>query len=123
MTTDQPTVAPEVLADKLAPLADRYTTLTEQRARIDEELEEIKAAIRDLVEGPDTYAAGERTVIVAANRRFDETRALALIGTGTPLADLVTVPTTKVDKDKLRALAPDVFEQAQVTFSERVTVK
>jgi len=121
MTTNQPTVALEVLEDKLTGLAARYTDLTAQRAVIDEELEEIKAAIRDLTPGPDLYAAGDHTVVVAANRRFDEKRALALLPDA--VAPLVTYPETRVDKDKLKALAPEVFEQAQVVFAERVSVK
>ena len=121
MTDTQPQVAPEVIADKLTGLRDRYLHLTEQRATIDAELEEIKAAIRDTVTEPGTYDAGDGQVIVAANRRFDEKRALALIPEHAQA--LLTYPETRVRKDALRDLLPDVYEQAQVVYSERVTVK
>lgn len=113
--TDQP------LSDRLAPLAAEYADLAEKSDAIKARQEEIKAAIRDLVPGPDTYQAGDLSVAVAANRRFDEERALRMLPEA--VAPLVTYPATRVDKDKLRALAPDVFEAAQVTFAERVTVK
>lgn len=121
MSTTQTAAAPEVLADKLAPLAARCVALTEQRSKIDAELEEIKAAIRDLVPGADSYAAGEHTITVAANRRFDEKKALQLVPDA--VAAFVTYPETRVDKDKLRVLAPEVFEQAQIVYAERITVR
>lgn len=119
MTTTDPTT----LSDHLTPLAAEYADLTEKADAIKERQEEIKAAIRDLTAttGPGNYAAGNLSVIVATNRRFDENRALAMIPEA--VAPLVTYPATKVDRDKLKALAPDVFEAAQVVHAERITIK
>ena len=116
MTTDTTT-----LSDQLTPLAAEYASLAEQADIIKNRQEEIKAAIRDLVPGADKYAAGALTVTVSTNRRFDEKRALAMLSEA--IAPLVTFPETRVDKDRLKVLAPDVFEASQETFSERVTIR
>lgn len=117
-TTD---IDPQVLAYKLAGLRDRYLVLTEQRTRIDSELEEIKAAMRDAVPGADTYAAGDGEVVISHNRRFDEKKALALIPEHA--VELLTYPETRVRKESLRELLPEVYEAAQVSYVDRVTVK
>lgn len=58
------------LADTLAPLATELAELAAQRKAIDEREKAIKAQIRQLVPGPDTYAAGDATITVSANRRL-----------------------------------------------------
>lgn len=123
MTATQPTpdVDPQVVTDKLTPLRDRYLQLTDAKTKIDAELEEVKAAMRETVPAPGTYDAGDGQVVITANRRFDEKRALELIPEHAQA--LLTYPETRVRKDALRDLLPDVFEQAQVTYSERVQVK
>lgn len=122
MNTTQTAVAPEVLADTLAPLAARCITLTEQRSKIDAELEEIKAAIRDLVPGAGNVDLPDgNKVTIAPNTRFDEARALPLIPEA--LMPIVTFPETRVNKTLLKELAPDLFAQAQVTYAPRVSVK
>lgn len=117
-TKTQPT-----LDEQLAPLAAEYADLAAKADQIKTRQEEIKARIRELTatDGPGTYQAGNLSVVVAVNRRFDEDRALAMLPEA--VAPLVTYPATRVDRDKLRVLAPDVFEAAQVVFAERVTVK
>ncbi|WP_130012164.1 hypothetical protein [Serinicoccus sediminis] len=111
---------PQVLADKLAGLRDRYHQLTAARDTIDGELEEIKAAIRDLVpEGK--HPAGDGEVTVTPNRRFDEKKALKLIPA--EVLPVLTYPETRVHKDALRDLLPDVYDAAQVTYTPRVSVK
>ena len=119
--TTTPDIAPEVLEDKLTPLAARYLDLTAQKARIDAELDEIKAALRETVPGPDTYSAGDAVVVISTNQRFDEKRALGLIPQHA--LDTLTYPETRVHKDALRDLLPDIYEASQVVYSERVTVK
>lgn len=111
----------DTLANQLTPLAAEYAALAEQADAIKNRQEEIKATIRDLVPGADKYAAGALTVTVSTNRRFDEKRALAMLPEA--IAPLVTFPETRVDKDRLKVLAPDVFEASQETFSERVTIR
>lgn len=112
-----------ILADRLGPLAAEYADLAERAEQIKTRQEEIKAAIRDMTatHGPGTYDACGMSVTVAANRRFDEDRALAMLPEA--VAPLVTYPATRVDRDRLRVLAPEVFEAAQVSFAERITIK
>lgn len=115
------TVDDTTLEDRLTPLAAELAQLAEQADRIKARQDELKAAIRDLVPAPDTYTAGQYTVVVSANRRFDEAKALDLVPE--VLRPAVTYPETRVDKDRLRVLAPEVFEAAQVVYTERITVK
>lgn len=120
-TQPQPDIAPDVLADKLAPLAQRYTTLADQKARLDEELEEVKAAIRDIIDTGTVDLPDGHKIAVTPNARFDEKKALGLIPE--QLAALVTYPETRVNKDLLKGLAPDVYAQAQTVYTPRVSVK
>lgn len=68
--------------------------------------------------GPDKYAAGDATLTVSTNRRFDPKKAMPLIPE--EILPLVTYPDTVIDRDKLRVLLPDVFEAAQVEGSYRI---
>jgi hypothetical protein len=58
---------------------------------------------------------------VQVNRRFDPKKAMGLIPES--VLPLVSYPETVIDKDKLRALLPEVFEAAQVEGDYRITVK
>lgn len=70
--------------------------------------------------GPDKYQAGDATLTISTNRRFDPKKAMPLIPE--EILPLVTYPDTVIDKDKLRALLPDVYESAQVEGSFRVAL-
>lgn len=109
------------LSDTLAPIAAELATVLADKADLEERERELKAQIRQLVPGPDSYAAGGVNLTVQTNRRFDPKRALPLIPEA--VLPLVTYPETVVDKDKLKALLPDVFAAAQVDGDYRVSVK
>lgn len=117
MTTTDTTA----LADQLAPLAAELADLAEKADAIKERQDQIKAQIRDLVPGPDKYAAGNLTLTVSTNTRFDEKRALGLIDDA--LKPLVTYPETRIDKDRLKVLAPDVYDAAQTTYDPRISIR
>lgn len=108
---------------------DQLTSLASQLADVQERLEalaaqeaQIKAAIREATAttGPDRYSCGDLTVVVATNRRFNERKALPLIPEN--LIPLVTYPKTCIDKDKLKVLCPDVYEQATDNHDNRVSL-
>ena len=109
------------LADTLAPLAAELAQIASERADLDTREKDIKARIRDLVDGPDTYDAGDLTVTVSTNRRFNEKKALPLIPE--EILPLVSYPETKIDREKLRALLPEVYESAQDHYDDKVVVR
>jgi len=84
--------------------------------------EGLKEAIRQHPDiqrgGPDKYAAGDATLVVSTNRRFDPKKAMPLIPED--LLPLVTHTETVIDRDKLKALLPDVYETAQNESAYRV---
>lgn len=116
-----PTTDTAALSDQLTPLAAEYAQLAEQAEQVKARQEAIKAQIRELVPGPDSYDAGALSVVVSTNRRFDAKRALAMLPEA--LVPLVTYPETTIDKEKLKVLARDVYDAAQVDYAERVTIK
>lgn len=107
---------------------ERLQQVTQELAAVLADKEELtmrentlKAEIRSLVPGPDKYSVGDATLVVSTNNRFDTTKALNLIPEA--LLPLVTYPTTTVDRDKLRVLAPEVFEAAQTHGDYRVSIR
>lgn len=117
--TTMPDPAP--LSEILGPLVAELTSIAEAKADLDAREKDVKAQIRAHVPGPDTYDAAGLTLVVATNRRFNEKKALAQIPE--EILPVVTYPETRVDKDKLRALLPDVYEAAQDVYDDRVQVK
>lgn len=109
------------LNEILLPLVTELATVLADKSDLEARERDLKAAIRQAVPGPDSYAAGNSTVTVQVNRRFDPKIALPLIPE--TIKALVTYPETVIDKDKLRALLPDVYEAAQVQGDYRITVK
>lgn len=109
--------------DNLESLVAELSAVLDQKTSLVTVEQDLKARIREQVAatGPDTYQAGDHTLLVQPNRRFDQARALELIPE--QLRGLVTYPETVVDKDKLRALAPEIFEAAQVEGDYRVSVR
>jgi hypothetical protein len=87
------------LTDTLRPIVAELADVLAAKGELEAQERDLKARIRQAVPGPDTYAAGNAVLSVQVNRRFDP------------------------DKDKLRALLPEVFEAAQVEGDYRITVK
>lgn len=117
MTTTTDTA---ILADTLTPLAADLANIQNRITELQQRETSLKAAIRELVTGPDTYQAGNLTIVVSTNRRFDQARALTLIPD--PLRPLVIDTVETVNRDKLKALAPDIYEQAQTAHDYKVSV-
>lgn len=109
------------LADTLAPLAAELASVLADKAELEARERDLKVRIRQAVPGPDTYAAGDATVVIQTNRRFDPKKALPLIPE--TLLSLVTYPETVIDKERLKALLPAVFDAAQTEGDYRVVVK
>jgi len=111
-TTLEQTLAP--LAADLADIQDRIAVLQLAEAA-------LKAKIRELVPGPDQYTAGNLVVTISTNNRFDPKKALTLIPEAlTPLV-VENIPT--VNRDKLKALAPDIYTAAQSSGDYRISLK
>jgi hypothetical protein len=106
------------LTDTLTPLAAELARILADKAELETRERDIKARIRALVPGPDTYAAGDAALVVSTNRRFDPKKALPLIPES--VLPLVTYPETVIDKDRLRVLLPEVWEAAQVAGDYRI---
>ena len=85
----------------------------------------LKAMIREHpdIHGPDTYAAGNLTIQVQPNTRFDQ--ALAEKAIPADLLPLVTVEKTtrSVDRKKVEVLAPDCLEACIAHYPDKVVVK
>lgn len=107
--------------DRLATLRDRYLVLAARIKTDEDELEQIKAAIRDAAPVADTYDVGDGSIVISASRRFNEKKALPLIPE--PLRAFVIRDEPKVDAKALAALAPEVFEQAHDIYKNRVSVR
>lgn len=110
-----------VTAEQLAALAAIDAELAEAIDELQAKRDANRALIRALVPEPGSYEAGNLSIQVATNRRFDEKKALFLI----PAERLgeVTVAAPKVDRKRLEVLMPDVYEQAWVNGENRLTVK
>lgn len=109
------------LADRLAPLAAELARLAADKAEIEARQEEIKAQIRELVPGPDKYAAGDLTITVSANHRFDPKAAERILPP--ELLDLCRI--AKIDSAAAReVLPPALYAQCMADVGEyRVSLK
>ena len=104
MTTSHTPVA--TLEEQLAPLAARLADIQAAKADLEEQEKGIKAAIRDLVPGPDAYAAAGLTVSVQPNRRFNPELFMALH----PVTERPDLYKLVPDTAKVRAaVAPDEY--------------
>ena len=119
MTTTDPTTA--TLADQLTPLAAEYADLAERADAIKARQEEIKAAIRDLVPGPDSYDAGSLTVTVSTNRRFDPKVAERIL----PAELFDAIKIAKPDSAAAReVLPPRLYDQCMSAVgADRITIR
>jgi hypothetical protein len=109
------------LTTLLTGLAAQLAGILDQKNSLEEHERRIKSQIRELVPGPDSYDAGGLTVTISTNNRFSPDKALPLIPV--EFLPIVTRTETVVDKDKLKALLPHIFEQAQTAGDYRVGLK
>lgn len=108
-------------SDDLAELAGRLAVILDDLNVLSQEADSIKATIRAGVPGPDTYAAGNLSLVVAANTRFDGKAALKIIPDA--IRSLVVTRVEQVDGSKLRILAPAVWEAACTSYEHKVSVR
>ena len=96
------------LEDRIAPVAAELATVQDKIKELTERADALKAILRDLTDGaPDSYAAGNLTVTISPNRRFDPAAfAAAYPVTQHPEFYKLTPDTTTV-KAKV---APEVYE-------------
>jgi len=99
------------LNDQLAPLATRLAQILDDKATLESEERDIKARIRGLVPGPDSYTAGSYTITVTPNRRFDPKTAERILPQ--ELLDLCRV--AKVDAAAAREVLPPALYQQCMT--------
>jgi hypothetical protein len=106
---------------ELTSLAAQLAGILDQKNSLEEHEKRLKARIRELVPGPDRYAAGGITVVVSTNNRFNPDKALPLIPEA--FLPIVTHLETVVDKEKLKALLPDVYDEAQTIGEYKIGLK
>lgn len=94
--------------DTLRPLAAQLASCQAAKAELEAEERQLKQQIRELVEGPDAYKAGDLTVTVSLNRRFDP--QLAERNVPTELLDLCKI--SKVDPAAAKEVLPPALYQA-----------
>ena len=99
-------------------LATALANLDDAKRYADSLKEQIRQHPTVLSSGPDKFAAGDATLVVSTNRRFDPKKAMPLIPED--LLPLGTHTETVIDRDKLKALLPDVYETAQNESAYRV---
>ena len=102
-------------------LVDAQKELEEAQAHVDFLKEQIRT--HPDIHGPDTYAAGNLTIQVQPNTRFDQ--ALAEKAIPADLLPLVTVvkSTVSIDRKKVEVLAPNFVEACIAHYPDKVVVK
>lgn len=106
----------------LAPIVAHLAAIQERAKELAAEEAALKAEIRQIVSGePGLYAAGGVDVSVQVNRRFSEKRALASMPE--ELVPLVTYPETRIDRDRLEVLAPQIYEDSWEVGEPRVGLR
>lgn len=110
------------LQDQLAPLAAKLADIQDQIATLQLEESALKTKIRDTLPGPDTYQAGNLTIICSQNRRFDQKLAATVIPAD--LLPLVSVTTSVVDKERVKVLCgQDILDACFTTYDNIVKLK
>lgn len=109
--------------DQIAALARELADVQDQIAGLALRENDVKARIVALVPGPDKYAAGDATLIVQSNTRFDQKKAEEAIPAD--LLPLVTVEktTTSIDRKKVEVLAPDYLDACIVHYADKVSLR
>lgn len=114
-TQEPPMPTLEHLAQQLAAA---LANLDDAKKCADALKEQIRQHPTVVAAGPDKFAAGDATLVISPNRRFDQKKALPLIPED--VLPLVTYPETVIDREKLKALLPEVYESAQTESAYRV---
>ena len=109
------------LEQQLTPLAADLADIQERIAGLQQHEAELKTRIRELVPGSDSYAAGNLTIIISTNRRFDPKKAALVIPA--ELLPLVSVTTSVVDKERVKVLAPTSYEACFTEYDNKVALK
>lgn len=104
------------LTDLVRDLAAALAHLDDAKQRVDDLKEQIR---QQMPEG--AVEVGDVTLSVSPGRRFNESKAIPLIPED--ILPLVTYPETRVDRDKLKALLPDVYAASQDESTSRVTLR
>lgn len=102
------------LAAELAQIAERVNFLT-QRA------DTVKAEIREGVPGPDTYQAGDLTILVGTVRRLNQARALVNVPDDLRASCVEVVE--RVNGERLKILSPEAYEASVVEYPHSVSVR
>ena len=103
------------LEEQLAPLATQLADVLAAKSALEEEERSIKATIRGLVPGPDTYCAGNVNITVTTNRRFDPKTAERVL----PVDLLNLCRVSKIDATAAKAvLPPTVYQQCMAEIGE-----
>lgn len=103
------------LQDTLTPLAGQLAEVLAAKAVLEEDERTIKAQIRKLVPGPDTYQAGDVAITVGVNRRFDPKTATRLL----PPDMLALCQVLKVDSAQAKTvLPPAIYEKCMAEVGE-----
>ncbi len=101
---------PDQYRDERIELAARLAAIKAEQDRLDNEATHLKELLRKTAfAGPDAYDAGPLTVTFATNRRFDPKTADQVIPA--VLRPAVFDAIEVVNKDRLKALAPAIYEQ------------
>lgn len=109
------TTTDTTLTDRLAPIAAELAAIAADKADLEEREKHLKAQIRDIVPGPDKYAAGDLTITVSPNRRFDAKTAEKVLPP--ELLDLCRV--AKVDSAAAREhLPPALYAQCMADLGD-----
>lgn len=109
------------LADQLEPLAGELANIQDNIATLQLEEAALKRKIRESVPGPDTYAAGGINIIVSSNRKFNPQLAATIIASD--LLPLVSVTTSVVDKERVKVLCPDQYEDCFTEYDLKIALK
>lgn len=119
------TTQPVTPLHTLEQLASRLVIIQEQAEHLAQREAAIKDAIRNHpdVHGQDDYAAGNLTISIQANHRFDQRLAEKAIPAH--LLPLVTVEkvTKTIDRKRVEVLAPDYLEACIASYDDKVVVK
>lgn len=107
----------------LIPLVQELTTVQEQMERLAGEEALIKNRIRALLPDPDSYAAGDTTVVIQQNQRFDQRKAQEVIPED--LLPLVTTEKTvqTIDRKKVEVLAPDYLDACISHYDNKIVLR
>lgn len=103
-------------------LATEYLDLKDRAAALDERIKQIVAELRDSL-GAGKHAAGDHTVTVTPQRRFNATQATEVLGSNPELLAACTETVISSAKAK-QILAPAMYELCMVEQGDpRVSIR